>query len=260
MFFKWIKKYKEKEDYEDENIFRSISKKTDSECKFLTKLNFQKCYYEKSNKKNIIKRCFDFEVLQWESVVYLYLVDKRIAPLMTFELNSLCYETHNKISLYEYIIDQSKNSNIKFLLNELFGFVSKFRNYNFLHGNLHVHNVFINPNTFTRKGHFYVIDYSNSFLLDKSNKSPMYQRSSFIGEIDKKITSIFFEYWDFFTLYISLKLLLKSNLDNVAYLDGLIKTYVNNQILDRFIHEYKSYNDSNIVTYHLNNNPTFIDT
>ena len=99
-----------------------------------------------------------------------------------------------------------------------------------------------------------------TILLDKSSKSPMYQRSSFIGEIDKKITSIFFEYWYFFTLYISLKLLLKSNLDNVAYLDGLIKTYVNNQILDRFIHEYKSYNDSNIVTYHLNNNPTFIDT
>jgi hypothetical protein len=256
MIFKWPKK--NIQEYDD-NIFRLLSKKTDSECKFLTQLNFQNCYYEKcDDKKNIIKRCFDFAVLEWESIVYLYLVDKRIAPLMTFKENNLYYETSDKISLYEYI--RGNNPHIKFLLNELFGFVSKFRNYNFLHGNLHVHNVFINPDLFIRKGHFYVIDYSNSFLLDKSSKLPKYQRSSFIGEMDKKITSIFFEYWDFFTLYTSLKLLLKSNLDNISYLDGLIENYVNKEVLARFIEEYNSYNDSNIVLYHLNNNPSFVDT
>lgn len=260
MIVKWPRKKKE----EDDNIFRliskKISKKRDSECNFLTQLNFQNCYYEKCDKKNIIKRCSNFAVLEWESVVYLYLVDKRIAPLMNFKENNLYYETSDKISLYEYI--RGKNPHIKFLLNELFGFVSKFRNYNFLHGNLHVHNIFINPDSFIRKGHFYVIDYSNSFLLDKSSNcnSPKYQRSSFIGEMDKKITSIFFQYWDFFTLYTSLKLLLKSNLAETSYLDDLIKNYVNKDILTRFIQEYKSYNNSNIVSYHLNNNPSFVDT
>ena len=54
MLFKWPKK--NIQEYED-NIFRSLSKKTDSECKFLTQLNFQHCYYEKSDdKKNIIKK------------------------------------------------------------------------------------------------------------------------------------------------------------------------------------------------------------
>lgn len=262
MIAKWYRKNIQEDEDVGDNIFRliskKISKKRDSECNFLTQLNFQNCYYEKCDKKNIIKRCSNFAVLEWESVVYLYLVDKRIAPLMNFKENNLYYETSDKISLYEYI--RGKNPHIKFLLNELFGFVSKFRDYNFLHGNLHVHNVFINPNLFIRKGHFYVIDYSNSFLLDKSSNSPKYQRSSFIGEMDKKITSIFFEYWDFFTLYTSLKLLLERNLTDIAYLDDLIKNYVNKDILTRFIQEYKSYNNSNIVSYHLNNNPSFVDT
>jgi hypothetical protein len=61
-------------------------------------------------------------------------------------------------------------------------------------------------------------------------------------------------------LYTSLKLLLESNLTNIAYLDDLIKNYVNKDILTRFIQEYKSYNNSNIVSYHLNNNPSFVDT
>lgn len=260
MFKKWITSKIKKSDVEnddDDNIFRSTTKR-DSECKFLTKLNFQRCYYDKCDRKNIVKRCSNIDVLEWESIVYLYLVDKRIAPLMSFRSDSLYYETSDKISLYEYI--RGNNPHIKFLLNELFGFVSKFRDYHFLHGNLHVHNVFINPNTFIRKGHFYVIDYSNSFLLDKSSQSPTYQRSSFIGELDKKITSIFFQYWDFFTLYTSLKLLLKSNLANIAYLDSLIENYVNKEILNRFMQEYQSYNDSNIVTYHLNNNPSIVDT
>ncbi len=49
MIVKWPRK-KIQEDVGD-NIFRliskKISKKRDSECNFLTQLNFQNCYYEK---------------------------------------------------------------------------------------------------------------------------------------------------------------------------------------------------------------------
>lgn len=263
-----LKKRRKSINNTEDNIFRSISNKRDSECNFLTSLCFQKdCFYDKDGKKNIVKHCYDTNVLEWESIVYLYLVDKRMAPLMTLDGNNLCYETNDKISLYEYIKSSGDNvnakfpkPNIKFILNELFGFICKFREYNFLHGNLHIHNIFINPYTFMKRERFYIIDYSNSFLRDENKKSePKHQRSSFLGESDRKIASIFFEYWDFFTVYISLKLLLKNNIKNISYLDNLIQSYIKPHILSKFIEEYDKHNDSNIVTYHLNT-PTFIDT
>ena len=124
---------------------------------------------------------------------------------------------------------------------------------------MHIHNIFINPETFVRRGRFYVIDFSNSFLLDKLEKTagPNYQRSSFLGEMDKKITSIFFEYWDFFTLYVSLKLLLKDDLHSIVYLDNLIQNYIKPDVLDRFLKEYENYNDTNILTFYLDK-PTFV--
>lgn len=141
----------------------------------------------------------------------------------------------------------------------MFGFICKFREYNFLHGNLHIHNIFINKDKFISKGEFYVIDYSNSFLMDKNitSKLPQYQRSSYLQETSLKIQSIFFEYWDFFTLYISLLPHLKCK-DKEQYLNDLIKTYIKEDILNRFLSEYEKYKETNILVYHLDN-PTFIN-
>lgn len=241
---------------QSENIFKTISKKRDSECNYLTLMCFQKCVYDKDDSQNIVKYCSFQDVFEWETVIYLYLLDKHISTSIHITGKHIKYDTHDKISLYQYI--NNDKISLKLLLNELFGFVCKFRDYNFLHGNLHVHNIFVNPDTFVRRGRFYVIDFSNSYLFDKADRStPQYQRSSFLGEMDHKITSIFFEYWDFFTLYISLKLLLKNNLQNVVYLDNLIQNYIKPDVLDRFLTEYEKYNDTNILTFYLDK-PKFV--
>ena len=211
----------------------------------------------KDYNNNLIKLC-DEEVLRWEMVVYLYLIDKKITPFVDIKERIITYETFDKISVYEYLKTYvKKNFCLKYLLNELFGFICKFREYNFLHGNLHIHNIFINKDKFISKGEFYVIDYSNSFLMDKNitNKLPQYQRSSYLQETDLKIQSIFFEYWDFFTLYISLLPHLK---DKDRYLNDLIKTYIKEDVLNRFLSEYEKYKETNILVYHLDN-PTFIN-
>lgn len=243
---------------ETENIFKTISTKRDSECNYLTTMCFQQCVYDKDKSQNIIKYCSLQDVFEWETVIYLYLLDKYITPPINIKNKNITYDTSDKISLYQYI--KTNEFSVKLLLNELFGFVCKFRHYNFLHGNLHVHNIFVNPDTFIRRGRFYVIDFSNSFLLDKLEKTPApnYQRSSFLGEMDRKITSIFFEYWDFFTLYISLKLLFKGDLHTIVYLDNLIQNYIKPDVLDRFLKEYENYNDTNILTFYLDK-PKFVN-
>jgi hypothetical protein len=255
---------------EPDNIFKTISTKRDSECNYLTKMCFQQCVYEKDLSSNITKYCSLQEVFEWETIIYIYLLDKNISPIIHIKGNNLRYDTNDKLSLYQYIKNGCKKEpdnavstkldtvSIKLLLNELFGFVCKFRSFYFLHGNLHVHNIFVNPDTFIRRGRFYVIDFSNSFLLDRIDKSgPKYQRTSFLGEMDHKITSIFFEYWDFFTLYVSLKLLFRGNLSIIVYLDILIRNYIKEDVLQRFLQEYEKYNDTNILTFYFDK-PTFV--
>jgi hypothetical protein len=239
----------------DDNIFKNISSKIDSECKYLTQLCHQECVFDKNNTDNIVKHCRSKSIYEWETVVYLYLLDKKISTLVTGgEHYQITYDTNDKVSLYTHL--KNNKNNTKIILNELFGFVSKFRQYNFLHGNLHVHNIFIDPQRYT----FYVIDFSNSFLLDDTHqKTPNYQRSSFIGEMDNKITSMLFEYWDIFTLYVSVKLLLKDNLQGINYLETIITNYIKQpDILKRFTDEYLKFNETNILEFHIHI-PSFVN-
>jgi hypothetical protein len=229
-----------------ENIFRSI--KRDVDCINLEKLCFQKCIYDKDQNKKILKRFLNnTQILEWESIVYLYLLDKNITTPVTIINNRIEYDTSDKISLYEYLT-LKKQYNTKLVLNELFGFVSTFREYNYLHGNLHIYNIFLNKNSLK----FCVIDFSNSFLIDKI-ENPKYQRSSYLGETDMKIKSTFFEYWDFFTLYISLK-----NIITDSYLENLIRYYIKQDVLQRFQDEYNKYKKTNILVYHLDT-PTIVE-
>ena len=244
--------FKKKDREKEQNIFKLISEKVDYECKNISSNSYQMCVCNRDTKHNIVKYCSLKSVFEWETLVYLYIIDAKIALQTSIVTDNIIYDTSDKVSLYTFL--NKYKPNIKLLLNELFGFVCKFRTFNFLHGNLHIHNIFVNPEMFFRRGKFYIIDFGNSFILDKKvNTIPNYNRSSFIGESEKKISSMFFEFWDFFTLFISLKLYFKNNLDIVVYLETLIINYIPRDILLRFIKEYQDYGFDNILTFYLDN-------
>ena len=153
----------------------------------------------------------------------------------------MCYFTNDKVSFYNYL--ELFKPNFKFVLNEIFSFVSKFNKYNFLHGNLHIHNIFVNPDTFLNKGRFYAIDFSNSYIYKQNVNCQEYKRISFIGEYDNK-DALFLTYWDYFTLYISLKMYFKNNTQTLMYLENLILTYINPEMLYHFV---KLYEKNNVI-------------
>lgn len=222
------------------NVFKSWDsiKSNDSECMYLNKYCLQNCYCEKDNANNISKYFIDKEIFNWEIEVYTKLLNKKIT--LEIEINAdkyLTYIISDKVSIYNFLLKNKTYT--KFVLNELYSFVKKFNTYNFLHGNLHLHNIYIDPDKFLSKGRFYIIDFSNSYIFKTNRKGvtscPRYSRTSFIGEYDKKLSQEFYIYWDFFTLYVSLKMFLKNDLENLVYLEHLIQNYIPEDIIKRFI-------------------------
>ena len=124
-------------------------------------------------------------------------------------------------------------------LNELFSFVNLFRKYHFVHGNLSIDNVFLDKLLFETDVKFVVLDYSNSFLQKKPDQQPLYKRSSFVGVLDvnKDKSS---KYWDFFTMYVSLKLYFQNIKQTVEYLEELILNYIPSDTLDELLYKYIS--------------------
>jgi len=222
-----------------ENIFKSSDSVSsdNSECILLNKYCLQQCYCERDVNMNINKYFIDKNIYNWEIKVYSDIIDKKIAPKIIIESDKITYETCNKISVYNFLLQNKKYT--KVVLNELYSFVKKFNKYNFLHGNLHLHNIFVNPDEFLSKGRFYVIDFSNSYLFKTNRKRvtsrPLYDRTSFIGEYNKKTNDEFFIYWDFFTLYVSLKMFLKNDFEHLVYLENLVQNYMTEETIRKFI-------------------------
>jgi hypothetical protein len=201
----------------NKNLFRN--KNFDLECQMINEriLSIQNCFCEKNGKKNIIfyfinKKSYDRAVK-----MYLYLIDQNITPLASSFLNKIEYETYDKISLFSYL--NKHQSNKKFVMNELFCFINKFQKINFIHNNLHIHNIFVNENEFLGKGHFYIIDLTNSDIKNESKSDDLCL-----------ISAKYQFYWDYFTIYKSLKSYLKDDLD-LKYLDELIENYIPKEIL-----------------------------
>lgn len=209
--------------YDKPNIFKQDI--IHPECKFLNKYKddlIGNCFYDKDNNKNILKYFTNQHDFECEAILHLYLLNKRITTEFDLGDNKLLYYvTNNKISLYTYL-EQSGNHLSHVLLNELFAFVNTFKKSDFIHGNLHIHNIFINPINIK----FYAIDFTNSIILQKHQKGQALE---------------FLEYWDFFTLYKSLlkyysdkpnNKLYKSNHKSVDYLQKLIVNYIHPKILE----------------------------
>jgi len=228
--YKMNKNKTNKNKYKIGNIFAS-PKDTVSRC--LTKLCFQKCFYE-TNTKNIVKYIINEDIFKWETKVYLYLLNKNLVPLASCNKQQVCYYTSEYITLYDYILTLN-DSNIHYILNEVFSFIKSFITNGFVHGNLNVFNLFVKVN---KKGNlvcFKTIDFSNSYIIETG---PDYTRS--LDTLESNSDNIL--YWDLFTLYKSIKEYTKNKFSKETdmYLERLITNYVDPKILIELSDYYNS--------------------
>lgn len=205
-----------------DNIFKNG--RDDDECRLLNNRCIQPCICDRDSDNNITKYFNNNEVYHWESNVYVTYIDKNIFPLVTPRDKQLTYVVKDMISLRSFL--KTGKPNISHTLNELFSYISSFRTHKFLHGNLHIDNIFLNAKTFDKTAHFFVIDYANSYVL-KRHSSLNFKRTSFIGEFETKTQDTNFIYWDFLTVYVSLKCFFREYPSHLLLLENIITTYIN---------------------------------
>jgi hypothetical protein len=151
----------------DNNIFKQDI--IDPECCLLNKcLGTRNSFYEKNwDNNNIVKYYKDKDNFATEIILHYYLSNKRITTDFYIDLKNkkLSYILDGKISLYNYLETCNHDGLLRILSNELFAFVNNFRKHDFVHGNLHIGNIFINPQKLT----LCIIDFTHAYLVP--NKS-----------------------------------------------------------------------------------------
>ena len=242
-----------------ENLF---SPKVSSECYFINSQCKQHCYCDKDKNGNIQRLCFDINVYHHEINVYMTLLKKNanISTLMSVEKkkiknNEITYFTKHYKSLRTLINEISHNKNVnkfkvKFslIINELFAYINSFKKYNFIHGNLHIDNIFVE--IIDKQLYFYAIDLCNSYFTDShlTNNSDFvdimkYKRTSFLNEYDAKRYVL--NYWDFFSMYISLSLSSEKNqIIDLKYVKTVIENYIGEKMFDYMMKECQKYKDT----------------
>ncbi|NBP00265.1 MAG: hypothetical protein EBU90_09105 [Proteobacteria bacterium] len=219
-----------------ENIFRQHA---DEECRLLNSKCRQLGICGKDDDGNIFKLCTSEDVFNWEVAVYLDMLEANIFPYVSTAGKLLTYSTKSLVSVRTFLQQQPRISFAVFL-HELCSFVNSFRKYRFLHGNLHVDNIFVHPTKFHTAPRFFVIDYANSFILKKRHSFPIYTRTSFMEEYDVKLNFSAFTDWDFITLYVSLKQLFFQQGERLSVIDNVIISYIKKESLDQGIRYYES--------------------
>lgn len=223
--FKFLNYKKEEDKTEDNSIFRTTN---DIECVYLNKKSTHYNHYSKDQKGNICKFIDNSHILDWEFNVYLTFIQKNIFPLANSTQRHIIYYTNNLVSLRTFLIKY--NINMTHLLHELFSFINHFKTFGFIHGNLHLDNIFIYPKSESGRLEFYVIDYTNSYISSLNNENmwsfPLYKRTSFLGDHYISHDLQKFANWDFITLYVSLKILFTNNIEYLCILDSTISNYI----------------------------------
>jgi len=196
------------------------------------------CISENRYSDNIL-RIFDVdELYKWEIQVYLKLLDTNITPFISYNNNRICYELTGYISLRTFLEKKENQEKSSLIINELYSFINTFKKYNFIHGNLHIDNIFIKNDQCNKTNFdFKVIDYVNSYLLNKKYENHKYKKSSFVGEYKKKENKYFMQYWDFFTIYVSLKLFLRNKYNELYTLQNIVESYIPNNIFNNILNE-----------------------
>lgn len=182
--------------------------------KYINARCIQDCKMELVN-GNLYRYYKNSELFDYECLIYMQLIDAKISPLVNPGIKKISYHIKNMQSFRSYI-SNSSTKNIPFIINDVFNFILSYKSLKFVHGNLHIDNLFI------YKKKFYILDFVNAYhYLVPLPKS--YKRSSFLGEFHLKETSNMLEYWDMFTFYLSLKSLLT---DNVEKIDKYFFSYI----------------------------------
>ncbi len=211
----------------------------DDACLYLNNKCIQPCVCERDSSNNITKIFTSQDVFEWESHVYMSLVDSNLfPPVSPLPDKRLTYMIGDMVSLRTYI--KTTKHRMSLVLNELFSYICTFKEHKFLHGNLHIDNVYVNPKSFDNTPHFFVIDYANSYVLKYRHSTPQYKRTSFMGEYDTKLQDPNFVFWDFLTMYSSLKLHFKGDHKNLRVLENVICTFVKE---DKLISLLKTYQE-----------------
>jgi hypothetical protein len=194
-----------------------------------------KCDIEKKNSGNIIRIFDNNDLYNWETKIYLKLINSEIVPLInTNNENSIIYILNEYVSLRRFLEEKQNYNNTNLILNELYSFINTFKKYNFVHGNLHIDNIFIKQNENDKfKYDFKVIDYVNSYI---KNERLSFYRTSFLGEYDIK-NNKFLNYWDFFTIYISLNKFFKNKINMLYNLENIVESYIPCNIFNNILKE-----------------------
>jgi hypothetical protein len=192
------------------NIFES---QYHHDCKYLNDKCKHNGLFIKTRGGQLKKYFQEQDVYDWEIHVYLHLVETKLCPLTTSHTMFLTYACEDYISLRVFL---GKTNLQNAVLNEIYSFVKTFKHFKFIHGNLHIDNILINPQSMK----FCVIDFSNSYIT-KGNAKPLYDRYPFINT-----KSVSCYQWDFITLYLSLQDFYKNDQNTLQYIDQLTLPYV----------------------------------
>lgn len=261
---------------EDDNVFKSLST-FDKDCYFLNSKCNRECYCDKDKDNNIRRICFDKTIFNYETFIYLSLLKRNadITSMISFNKNDLVYITKDYISLRLFLLNNPNHTSL--IINEVFAFINTFKKYNFIHGNLHIDNIFVDINNNYK---FHIIDLCNSYYNTTSdnggccgdeNTDGGFKRTSFIdmkdngsgssnvgdckNEKEHSFTVSFKEknliHWDFLSLFISLKLFfdkckykMKKRDEFINYTKSTITNYIGKSKLDDALKYYNYYINS----------------
>jgi len=223
---------------------KGIRKKIDKEinCEYINNKCIQSCtcYVDNKDPDNILRIFYNYDLYKWEIEVYLKLLDSKIIPLITSYKYEISYVLKGFVSLRTFFNkkENKNNEKITLILNELYSFINTFKKYNFVHGNLHIDNIYIKKieNNCKITYEFKVIDYVNSYISNIKRKET-YTRTSFLGEYLIKEDDNFLKYWDFFTVYISLKTFFKNKVSCLYQLQKTVEEYIPNNTFNIMLKE-----------------------
>lgn len=268
----------EDNDSGSDNVFKSLST-FDKDCYFLNSKCNRECYCDKDKDNNIRRICFDKTIFNYETFIYLSLLKRNadITSMISFNKNDLLYITKDYISLRIFLLNNPNHTSL--IINEVFAFINTFKKYNFIHGNLHIDNIFVDINNNYK---FHIIDLCNSYYnttdcsSNSSDGDGGFKRTSFIdikedngngirsdncgggggrNENDISFTVSFKEknliHWDFLSLFISLKLFfdkckwkMKKRDEYINYTKSTITNYIGKNKLDDALKYYNYYINS----------------